>query len=270
MRAIWWATLILLLAMLVSACDSSDLVALIITPTPTATSTPTPTDTPTPTLTPTPTDTPTPTATATPTPTATPTSSPTARLTVRSDCQPSGLAWVARYPGSNSTADLTPAFRAAAERFIAALRAAGANVIVTETYRPRERAYLMYVAYRIARENLDPRNAELLAPVNICWLHTDAKGNPSLAVSKAAAEQMVLAYQIVYPPALNSRHTERRAIDMTITWQGTLGIADGQGALVKIATLPRTGDNPALHQVGATYGVLKLVGDPPHWSDDGH
>ena len=60
------------------------------------------------------------------------------------------------------------------------------------------------------------------------------------------------------------------AIDMTITWQGTLSIVDAQGGLVKIATLPRTGDNLALHQVGATYSVLKLVGDPPHWSDDGH
>ena len=26
----------------------------------------------------------------------------------------------------------------------------------------------------------------------------------------------------------------------------------------------------ALNAVGATYGVNKLVSDPPHWSDDGH
>lgn len=25
-----------------------------------------------------------------------------------------------------------------------------------------------------------------------------------------------------------------------------------------------------LYAVGATYGVQKLVSDPPHWSDDGH
>lgn len=26
----------------------------------------------------------------------------------------------------------------------------------------------------------------------------------------------------------------------------------------------------SLHAVGATYGVYKLLSDPPHWSDDGH
>ncbi|MDB5964086.1 MAG: hypothetical protein JWQ72_586 [Polaromonas sp.] len=25
-----------------------------------------------------------------------------------------------------------------------------------------------------------------------------------------------------------------------------------------------------LHGVGASYGVFKLVSDPPHWSDNGH
>jgi hypothetical protein len=29
-------------------------------------------------------------------------------------------------------------------------------------------------------------------------------------------------------------------------------------------------DETDLHALGATYGVIKLVSDPPHWSDDGH
>jgi hypothetical protein len=33
---------------------------------------------------------------------------------------------------------------------------------------------------------------------------------------------------------------------------------------------PRDGSNPELIKVGATFGVMKLVSDPPHWSDDGH
>lgn len=127
----------------------------------------------------------------------------------------------------------------------------------------------MYVAYRIARQNADPRNVETLDGVNICWLHKDARGNPDLAASKAAAEQMVVAYEIVYPPALNSRHTERRAIDMSITWTGELSIVDGNGDVVTIGSTPRNGDNAALHRVGASYGVIKLVSDPPHWSADG-
>jgi hypothetical protein len=37
-----------------------------------------------------------------------------------------------------------------------------------------------------------------------------------------------------------------------------------------IASGPRDGSNPELIKVGATFGVMKLVSDPPHWSDDGH
>ena len=266
---LWWALCLLAFASLLSACDGADIVALIITPTPTATPTATPTQTPTPTDTPTPTATATPTQSPTPTPTATATLTPSPRPAVRSGCEPSGLTWVNRYPGSNSTADLTPAFRRATERFIAALKAAGASVIIAETYRPRERAYLMYVAWRIARQNEDPRSAETLDGVPICWLHKDAKGNADLAASKAAAEQMVEAYNIVYPPVLNSRHTERQAIDMSIAWSGDLSIVDGNGDLVTIGTLPRNGDNALLHRVGASYGVIKFVSDPPHWSVDG-
>jgi hypothetical protein len=42
---------------------------------------------------------------------------------------------------------------------------------------------------------------------------------------------------------------------------------------VQIASLPRTGMNPDLKTVGASYGVIKFVGgasDMPHWSADGH
>lgn len=41
---------------------------------------------------------------------------------------------------------------------------------------------------------------------------------------------------------------------------------------MKIATLPRSGLNPALHKVGATYGVIKYNRcgrDDPHLSDTG-
>ena len=58
---------------------------------------------------------------------------------------------------------------------------------------------------------------------------------------------------------------------MTITWAGTLKIADAAGKIVTITSTPRTGaDNAELHAVGKSYGVIKLVADHPHWSDDGH
>jgi hypothetical protein len=79
---------------------------------------------------------------------------------------------------------------------------------------------------------------------------------------------MVDLFQIAYEPSLTSRHIEGRAIDMTIGWNGTLKIKDKKGNIREIGA-PRSGDNPDLHKLGATYGAIKLVSDPPHWSDDG-
>jgi hypothetical protein len=56
---------------------------------------------------------------------------------------------------------------------------------------------------------------------------------------------------------------------MTISWSRTLSIKKKDGTTVNIATQPRNGGNPQLVAVGAGYGVIKLVSDPPHWSDDG-
>jgi hypothetical protein len=56
---------------------------------------------------------------------------------------------------------------------------------------------------------------------------------------------------------------------MTITWQGNLRIVDAAGKTITIKSEPRNGTNKELVKVGATYGVVKLPSDPPHWSDDG-
>jgi hypothetical protein len=82
---------------------------------------------------------------------------------------------------------------------------------------------------------------------------------------------MVQGYEIVYKPALTSRHTEGKAIDMAIKWEGDLVIVNGKGSKVTIKTTPRNGSgNAQLHQVGSSFGVIKLSSDPPHWSSDGH
>ena len=82
---------------------------------------------------------------------------------------------------------------------------------------------------------------------------------------------MVQGYGIVFKPALTSRHTEGKALDMTITWQNSLAIANGSGTMVTISSLPRDGaGNADVHQIGSSYGVIKLLSDPPHWSSDGH
>jgi hypothetical protein len=122
----------------------------------------------------------------------------------------------------------------------------------------------MHFSLMVAKGQIDPRKVPPMAGVNIQWFHGD------MARSKNAAAQMAAAYNIAFPPVLNSRHTQGLAIDMTITWAGTLNIKDASGAVRAIGA-PRAGDaNSSLHRVGATYGVVKLVSDRPHWSVDGH
>ncbi|MDR6394865.1 hypothetical protein G5B88_09180 [Herbaspirillum seropedicae] len=169
----------------------------------------------------------------------------------------SGPQWVTRFPGSNRISDLNSSFRQAIESFISALTTAGANVRISATYRPRERAYLMHYCVKVAKGLISPDRVPTMNGVEIEWDHGDDRS------SKNAAAQMARSYTIVHPPALISRHTERAAIDMTIT--GIIGktMLDASAAAVEVT------DNAVLYRIGASYGCHKLISDPPHWSDNG-
>mgnify|MGYP001546905767 CR=1 FL=1 len=183
--------------------------------------------------------------------------------------EPSGLQWVQRFPGSVSLDDLVPGFREGVRAFVRALKDAGAKVRITATYRPPERAWLMHWAWLIAEKKTDPSQVPHIEGIDIAWQHITASG-PDLAASRDAAAKMRDAYNIQYPPALASRHTQRRAIDMTIGWKGVLHTRDANGKPQIITTGPRNGSNYALIELAKTFGVTKLFTDPPHWSDDGH
>lgn len=183
--------------------------------------------------------------------------------------KPSGPAWCARYPGSVSTSDLTKNFRDIVLAFLSQLKSAGAKVSIAATYRPPQRAYLMHWCCMIANSGQDPAKVPAMDGVEIAWLHKSG-GKPNIAASRAAAAAMMRTYRITFPAALVSRHTQRRAIDMTVGWTGTLAIRDFDAKLHRIASAPKNGSNPELIKVGRTFGVIKLVSDPPHWSDDGH
>jgi len=183
---------------------------------------------------------------------------------------PSGASWVSQFPASKSTADLTPEFGAGVDRFLGALRGAGADVDVATTLRPAERAYLMHYAWKIGKDGLDPETVPKMAGVDIDWVHRKPDGSVDPAASRAAASAMNAGYGSVHEPSLTSRHGEGRAIDMAIRWTGDLVIQDASGHEVTIKSTPRDGTNTELAQIGATYGVVKLQGDRPHWSDDGH
>jgi hypothetical protein len=182
----------------------------------------------------------------------------------------SGPSWVAQFPTSKSVSDLVEPFQTNVKSFLQALDDAGANVSIAATFRPPERAFLMNVSFRVAKGLLDPASAPANPKIDIQWIHTDGAGDPDPAASTQAAEQMVVGYGIVFAPALASRHTEGLAIDMDITWDGVLSIADATGMMKIISSSPADGGNADLHAVGATYNVIKLITDPPHWSSDGH
>jgi hypothetical protein len=94
----------------------------------------------------------------------------------------------------------------------------------------------------IADSGQDPAAVPAMAGVEIDWTH-----DGDVVAARTAARAMKAAYGIAYPAALVSRHTQRRAIDMTI-----------HNAPDDVVAL------------GASFGVHKLLTDPPHWSDDGH
>lgn len=190
--------------------------------------------------------------------------------------EPSGAQWVARFPTSASIDDLAGPFREGAAKFVSALRAAGASVSISATLRPPERAYLMRWSWAIVNTGQDPRTIPALAGVDIRWAHEEADGSYDAERSTAAAQAMVDGYGIEdlkVAPALNSKHIQGLAIDMTIAWAGDLTINDASSNAVTITSAPKTGMNPDLAAVGASYGVIKFVGraaDKPHWSDNGH
>ncbi|MBF7997621.1 hypothetical protein [Rahnella laticis] len=178
--------------------------------------------------------------------------------TINNSLELSGRQWVSRFPTSQNVNDLTDPFRTSIQNFINAIQSAGGSISIAATYRPEERAYLMHYCWKIGHEGMNPSQVPAKEGVNIDWTH---RGNQQAAI--AAAREMASAYQIVYAPAITSRHTQRRAIDMTITGVRGKTILKSGGQEIRV------GNNADLHAVGASYGVHKLISDPPHWSDDG-
>jgi hypothetical protein len=178
--------------------------------------------------------------------------------------QLSGAAWwhanQSKFPNSNKLADLTPPFREKATSFFQALRQAGANISISSTLRHPNRAYLMHWCWKISKGLVQPSAVPRRTGVDIVWDHG------SLAASKRAAAEMRDLFGMAHIAALTSNHISGEAVDMTISWAGTLNVVDAAGAAHAIGA-PRNGAaNAVLHRVGRSFGVRKLIGDDPHWS----
>jgi hypothetical protein len=138
----------------------------------------------------------------------------------------SGIFWVtwanAHAQNSTKVEHLTEPFRSPVKTFIAALTVAGAKVDVSTTKRCSRRAYLFHWSWLIALRKCKPSDAKTLHGVDIQWDHGDD------AASKRGAQETVTGFGLAVPPksdktpSLTSNHITGRAIDMDITWTGTI------------------------------------------------
>lgn len=197
--------------------------------------------------------------------------------------EPSGVQWCLRYATSTALSDLIEPFQSNATQCIAALRAGGASVIISATYRPAERAFLMHWAWAIARGlplsmcpawaqpgvPVDPAKVPGMPLLGIDW----TCGNDE-AAARVAARAMVAAYGMAFVAALVSRHTQRRAVDMTIRVPDGAVVMDAAGAPNVFHGVGNEVDSRVV-AIAKTYGLLKIIGpagkieDAPHFSDDG-
>ncbi len=168
-----------------------------------------------------------------------------------------------RYPNSVLVSDLSPAFRDRTARFINALRAAGASVIVGSTRRNASRAHLMHYCWQISQNDMNPAAVPIRPDCPIRWDHGD------LSASKKAAKDMAALFAMKHIASLESRHIQGEAIDMQIKWSGNITVKDAGGNRITLGAPYGGEQNSALHAIGKSYGVIKLASDPPHWSSDG-
>lgn len=145
------------------------------------------------------------------------------------------------------------------------MREASATVNIRSTRRNAIRAYLIHYCRRIANRDIEPVDVPKREGVDIQWNH----GNVRL--SRQAARKMVNLFGLACRPSLNSNHIRGKAIDMNIRWRKDLFLGPlPNGVFWGIVGGPRNGvHNRELHEVGESLGVLKLLGDPPHWSYNG-
>ena len=178
--------------------------------------------------------------------------------------------WANTYAkNSNSIDDLEGTFKGNVKAFIKALKDAGATVTINATKRSDKRAYLFHWSWKISQGKCKAIDATSKNGVPINWDHGDK------AKSKKGAKEMVTGFGLAVPPkskvapSLTSNHIQGNAIDMTITWTGTIEIANKDGTKSKVKYMNDVNSNVNLHKVGATYGVKKLTTDAPHWSHNG-
>lgn len=187
----------------------------------------------------------------------------------------SGMFWVSwanvNAIASKSVDDLAEPFRSKAKAFITALRDAGATVDVMNTLRSPKRAYLFHWCWRISQAHgtAQQADADPMPGVDILWNHGSEIATRAGAAEMVAGFGLAVPPQSTNPPSKSTNHTKGAAIDMTIRWAGTIRVKKADNTVVAIPFQANVNANTALHTVGSSYGVHKLVTDAPHWSHNG-
>jgi hypothetical protein len=181
----------------------------------------------------------------------------------------SGAAWWQRnrtsHPESSSLSSLSESFRPKAETFLAALTAAGAKTHLSACFRSRSKGWLMHYSWQVAMGAVAPEDVPYDPEIpNIVWDHGD------LARSRSGATEMKNIFHLAFKPKRDgSLHYAGNAIDVTISWTGTIKVKNQAGVEIDVSGPCDGASNTTLHAIGASYGVHKLVGDAPHWSSTG-
>ena len=185
----------------------------------------------------------------------------------------SGKYWVTWANGhaknSSSIDDLDVTFKPKVKGFIKSLNDGGAVVDISTTKRSEKRAYLFHWSWKISQGKCKPEEAKKMIGVDIQWDHEDS------AKSKAGALEMVKGFGLAVPPrstnppSTTSNHISGKAIDMTITWAGSIKVKKKDNTEVHITYSANVNTNTILHSIGDSFGVKKLKTDAPHWSFNG-
>jgi hypothetical protein len=183
----------------------------------------------------------------------------------------SGKHWRAKademgWNAMTSLDELDESFRSNVERFIEALRDGGATVVISTTKRYIQRAWLMHNAWVVAHGGALPKDDP--HGTGIVWDH----GNK--AATRQAAREMIGpgGFNMAFDASMRSMHFSGKAVDLTISdlpeeWTFMHGDKE---VTVKLGTA-KAPDNANLHRAAdAFFGVKKLLGDRPHWSENGH
>jgi len=170
---------------------------------------------------------------------------------------------------SQDVQDLARPFRDNVMLFMAALKEAGATLRVSTTRRASRRAYLFHWSWLVGLAKVKPALVPALAGVDIEWNHGDDNK------SQAGAREMIHGFGLAVPPkskvapALHSNHIAGNAIDVDILWKAEIKIKRKNGSLAAVAFMADPNANTKLHEVGASFGVIKHLQDAPHWSING-